>query len=694
MNALFTKVSHLIFLSAIAIAFSGCGGDGGEGGDPADSSASVSSNSSSSSVSSQSSNSSSSSSASALSYVPLFDENTALEAEIKFDRGDALVTRFADRGRDRHAKESQFQAYDHYLTFYWENRTIAVEIIDSVAKGGDSITMNVTSLWRLDDTEAENRWFYRGLNTVAEFYDNGTMERHDDYHYSKSRTWNQRENRPIAIGDKIEFEISQFLTDNLPRGRANYYGTTYLYIVGEGLVPWDVDGQDFVQGGSFHQKDSIKIPEHAWLGGATTLPFNHSNEPDNHFMQMATNLSADNGDAFVKGRHVHHSSFVDGHHDESQENGIFDTVVGLSGNRYVNERCTGCHLRNGRALPEAPGVALDKWVFKIADANGNADPSRGKVLQPQGSANEGNVAIEYWEQTDEGLRKPHYQFSSGTPAKVSARIAPQLVGLGLLEAISEEDILALADPNDEDNDGISGRVQLSLDPETGDTRVGRFGWKAGTTSIRHQVASALNTDMGVMTAIFPKPDCGSEQTCDNNRPQLPQTEFDELVKYLSLLGVRPQRDSENAEVMAGQNLFKQIGCEACHTQHFETSPYHPFAELRSQNIQPYSDLLLHDMGPGLADNLGEAEASGAEWRTTPLWSLGLSACVAGGVNNPSGQQGDEVCIPKHSYLHDGRARSIDEAILWHGGEAQASTERYKNLNSESKAQLFRFLESL
>ena len=118
------------------------------------------------------------------------------------------------------------------------------------------------------------------------------------------------------------------------------------------------------------------------------------------------------------------------------------------------------------------------------------------------------------------------------------------------------------------------------------------------------------------------------------------------------------------------------------------------AELRDQSIQPYTDLLLHDMGAGLADSLGEGLATGSEWRTAPLWGLGLSACVTGGVTNPTGQQGDEICTPDESYLHDGRARTIHEAILWHGGEGQTANTAYQALNGADKAALEAFLKSL
>jgi CxxC motif-containing protein (DUF1111 family) len=204
--------------------------------------------------------------------------------------------------------------------------------------------------------------------------------------------------------------------------------------------------------------------------------------------------------------------------------------------------------------------------------------------------------------------------------------------------------------------------------------------------------------MGVMTSLLPSPDCGAVQQekneCGNDQSELNDEHLTNLTKYIALLGVRAQRGLDEPEVQRGQALFTNIGCADCHTPTFQTSLYHPFSELRDQTIHPYTDMLLHDMGEGLADKLGEGNATGAEWRTTPLWGLGLSACVTGGVINPIGGQGNEVCIPIHSYLHDGRARTIEEAILWHGGESTNSTNKYKALSDTDKAALLSFLKSL
>jgi CxxC motif-containing protein (DUF1111 family) len=423
------------------------------------------------------------------------------------------------------------------------------------------------------------------------------------------------------------------------------------------------------------------------------LPYQYSDEPDDHFMQMATNLSSVNGQNFVLGRRVHHTNMIDGSHDESEDNGTFNEMVGLTGPRYVNASCDNCHQRNGRAPVAEPGELLDKWVFKIGAEDGGPDPKFGRVLQPHSTSGEGEggVAIDHWEEGDDGLRSPIYAFQGSTPALYSARLAPQLVGLGLLEAISEETILSLADENDKNSDGISGKAQITFDPVTGDKRLGRFGYKAGTSSLLHQISAAFNTDMGVMTSVLPEPDCGVEQEDCAGGAEINDEELLHLVKYVALLGVRARRDLDNEQALRGEELFAQLGCDSCHVSAITTSAYHPYSELRGQLIHPYTDLLLHDMGEGLADKLGEGEASGAEWRTTPLWGLGLSACVTGGVEGPFQE---EVCTPHHSYLHDGRARSIEEAILWHGGEGKTSQDAYRALSPDDQAALLKFLETL
>jgi CxxC motif-containing protein (DUF1111 family) len=251
--------------------------------------------------------------------------------------------------------------------------------------------------------------------------------------------------------------------------------------------------------------------------------------------------------------------------------------------------------------------------------------------------------------------------------------------MGLLEAVPELAIQSLADPDDLDGDGVSGRMHVVKDLKSGEPRLGRFGWKAGKATVAQQVAGALNTDIGVMTSLLPSPDCGSAQgNCGSPGSEISDPNFQNLVDYIRLLGVSARRNLKNATALQGEALFASTGCAACHTPTLTTSAYHPLAELRNQTIHAYTDLLLHDMGPGLADNLPEEGATGSEWRTAPLWNIGLTAGVSGG----------------EAYLHDGRARTLTEAILWHGGEAAAALNKFKALSSTEANALIQFLKSL
>jgi len=369
---------------------------------------------------------------------------------------------------------------------------------------------------------------------------------------------------------------------------------------------------------------------------------------------------------------------------------VYSEQVGKLGPQFYAPSCVACHVNNGRSIPPGLDATITNAVTKIGTNTGAPDPQLGSSLQPLrvGGVGEGSVSIGsytlvrglYGDGTAYELRKPNYNFVGRTPSNFSVRNTPPLVGIGLLEALPESAIMALADPTDANGDGISGRVQTVVDPETGQNRLGRFGWKAGQASIRHQVASALNADMGVTTSILPRPDCGSAQTgCGLVGAKLGAADLANMVRYVSLLGVAARRNLADPVAAQGELLFASAGCAACHTATMTTSARHPFAELRSQTIRPYTDLLLHDLGPGLADTLGEADGSGAEWRTAPLWSIGLTAGVAGG---------------QEAYLHDGRARTLSEAILWHGGEAESAKEAFRTMSSAMRAALLKFIQSL
>jgi CxxC motif-containing protein (DUF1111 family) len=621
--------------------------------------------------------------------LSLYTAATVLEPEILFETSSALVTRIADRVRARHAREDQFQRYDLYLPFYWEQRVLRMEIVDRVAKGGTGIVFNYTTLSPLNP--AEFRAFYLGRNTVAEYHFNaiapfvGSNSSTDypgetEYHYFITLTHQLPENRPLRIGDRVELELSQFL-GSVRNGQLNYYGTTVLYVVGEGIVPW-YEEREIVPGGS---RDSRRLPEDAWLGGLTTLPYQYSNEPQHRFKQMAGNIAPASGVPFLLGRRLHHTDFTTGAHSEAG-NPVFAEQINKVGPKFVAQSCVACHVNNGRSLLPAVGATIDRAVVKVAaSADGTPHPVLGEQLQPYavGGPPEAGVKLagftettgSYGDGTPYTLRKPVLEFSGVTPGFYSLRVAPQLIGLGLLEAVPESAILALADPDDANQDGISGRMHVVQDPENPlALRLGRFTYKGSMATVRHQIAYAFNRDMDVTSDIFPILD--GETT---PRPaEISAAELDLMNRYTTLLGVGARRNLQDAEAIRGQQLFTTASCVACHAPTLTTGPYHPMGELRNQTIRPYTDLLLHDMGPGLADNMSEEGAAGSEWRTAPLWNIGLTAGVSGG----------------EGYLHDGRARTLEEAILWHGGEAEQAKENFRTMSADDRAALLKFIRSL
>ena len=656
----------------------------------------------------------------------LYGANTALEPSTTFATADGvIVTRLADRGRDRHAKDSGIQDhYDHYLAHYWQYRTMRIQLEDYVPTGQSLI--KVTWITESALGAKEFRVWYSGQNTSGQFWFNpqpvGAQANPNEpgVTYHGTGEWDNNFERigaggehkytlnivtrwqlggqiqePLQLGMDMEFEASMFLLNPPAGSRLNYYGTSFVYRIGEqGIRPFEW------QPG---QQDGTPIPQRGLSGGGTTLGYNYTNEPAGRYMQMATNMAPGNAESFVLGRRVHHTSFLTGVHGERHDNPVWTEHQNKSGTHYINESCAGCHVRNGRALVADVGGSLDKWVFKVGDASGNPMSSIGSVLQPAKVGNatsEGSVTLGPWTNISQGefagLRSPNYQFTNVSPPQFSARIAPSLVGMGLLEAVDEASILSWVDESDENTDGISGRASMVVDPENGEARLGRFGYKAATFSVKHQVASAFNTDMGVMTSMIPNPDCGSQQaSCGNSGSEVADEHVNNLVKYVSLLGVGARRDYND---QTGETLFENIGCAGCHRPSMVTSNSHPLAELRGQTIYPYTDLLLHDMGEGLADNLAEGDASGAEWRTAPLWGLGLVKNVmlgdAKGNDLVSEARDYPADLNRIGYLHDGRARTIDEAVRWHGGEAQASKVAYEGLSDTQRNAVLDFLDSL
>jgi CxxC motif-containing protein (DUF1111 family) len=294
------------------------------------------------------------------------------------------------------------------------------------------------------------------------------------------------------------------------------------------------------------------------------------------------------------------------------------------------------------------------------------------------------------------LRKPTYSIDGlgygplDPNTTVSPRLTPPMIGLGLIEQIAPADILAHADPDDRDGDGISGRPNIVRDSTSGELKLGRFGWKAQTASIRQQAADAFDGDIGISTPEEPNHwgDCTAAEKACLAMPngvqkrlgpvEAPPPVMDLVTFYSQNLAVPARRDVGDPAVLAGKKLFYEMGCVSCHTPKFVTMRGTPNKAQAFQLIWPYSDFLLHDMGPDLADGQAVGEATGNDWRTPPLWGIGLTETVNG----------------NSFFLHDGRARTLTEAILWHGGEGQKARDRFAAADAADRDALIKFLESL
>ena len=371
------------------------------------------------------------------------------------------------------------------------------------------------------------------------------------------------------------------------------------------------------------------------------------------------------------------------------------------GPHYNARSCAGCHPGNGRGQPPDGSGALSGFVVQLS-VQGSDGPAPAPLLGWQlhtrsvpGLAPEGQITLR-WQthrialngEAPAELRQPHVTLTGATLPKdlrMSPRVAPPLIGMGLIEAVPEASIRALADPQDADGDGISGRVAEVPSVAFGGTRLGRFGPKAAQPSLRDMVGQAMLTDMGLSSPDFPDPagDCTAAQIACRAAPhgeeaglrdgrEVSGAARDALVNYVAHLALPPRKTVR--DVLPGKAQFHAAGCAACHQPAFVTERLKGDPARSFQLIWPYSDLLLHDMGDGLADDRPEGNASGREWRTAPLWGLG---------RNSTGR-----------YLHDGRARSPLEAILWHGGEARASRDRVIAMEPGARAELIEFLESL
>lgn len=378
-------------------------------------------------------------------------------------------------------------------------------------------------------------------------------------------------------------------------------------------------------------------------------------------------------------------------------------IAGL-GPLYNRISCVACHAGNGRGFaPEKPDEPMRAMLVRLsipgADAQGGPKPHQayGGQLNENGVPGvpgEGRAELHYTKQIVQmkdgqkvELRKPDLTFADlaygpfGGEMMISPRIAPPIFGLGLLEAVPEATILELekaAKPA-----GIQGRVNRVWDVVQQKTVLGRFGWKANMPNLRQQITGAFVGDMGITSPLFPTENCTAVQTAclkspSAGKPELSELQLDATEFYHLALSAPRQRDVNDAAVQRGSVLFRQARCAACHATELKTGEFAVFPALSHQTINPYTDLLLHDMGEGLADQRPDFLANGREWRTPPLWGIGLAQKIE----------------PRAGYLHDGRARSLLEAVLWHGGEATASVHAVKDMPTPDRQALIRFLESL
>lgn len=355
--------------------------------------------------------------------------------------------------------------------------------------------------------------------------------------------------------------------------------------------------------------------------------------------------------------------------------------------------CITCHPRDGRdrvgllIRVSRPGTGAHGGPLPVEGLGGQIQDKAVIGVQPEAQIVESfeEKTVTLADGTVVVLRRPI--ISLGSPSAplpgdllLSPRMPRPVFGLGLLEAVAEEILLQLEDPADADGDGISGRVNRVWNVQTQRTEVGRFGWKANQPTLLQQTARAYQQDIGVTTTLFPT-ESSFGQPADDGReddPELTDEILEAATFYVQTLAVPAPRDVNSPQVRRGEALFEQIKCASCHTPTLETGTLEGVPEVSHQTIHPYTDLLLHDMGPDLADGRPDFLANGREWRTPPLWGIGLTRVVNG----------------RFRLLHDGRARSILEAILWHGGEAEDARLEVEAMSAADLEALLAFLESL
>lgn len=371
------------------------------------------------------------------------------------------------------------------------------------------------------------------------------------------------------------------------------------------------------------------------------------------------------------------------------------------GTVYNNNACVNCHINDGRGKPIATGEALSSILFRISVPGNNPHggalgaPGFGEQLQDKAVFGyQPELKIDVTWHTDtfsfaDGefveLRYPEWNYFDAyipipSGAMFSARVAPPVHGLGLLEQVDESTLLSFADPADNNNDGISGKANYGWDASKKSMMIGRFGWKSEAPTLAHQIAGAYNEDMGITSYVMPVESHTNQSQYDGraDEAEVPDSIFNAVVFYVQSLAVPARRKVTDPVVKRGEEIFAEAKCATCHIPVMRTGTNVRFPEASNQVIRPYTDLLLHDMGEALSDHRPSFLAEGNEWRTPPLWGIGLTQLVNGHNN----------------FLHDGRAQSLLEAVLWHGGEAESAREYVRNLPKSDREALVIFLKNL
>lgn len=430
------------------------------------------------------------------------------------------------------------------------------------------------------------------------------------------------------------------------------------------------------------------------LAGGTTTTFDIGQNAFNH---PAANLTDAEATMFVVGNSFFTQNWVMAPSSTTGRDGL--------GPLFNAQSCSGCHLRDGRGRPSSSDEGTTGLLLRLSvpgtDIFGGPAPHPvyGTQFQPRsilGVADEGAFTVSYAplpgafaDGTPFELQRPTYAIAGNYgpigDALISPRVGQQLCGMGLLEAIPEAEVLA--NISAQNADGVSGRANYVHDAAQNTTVLGRFGWKANEPSVRQQTAGAFNGDIGITSSLFPadhctsaQHDCGAAINGDDpgNAFELAPQTFDFVAFYTATLGVPVRRNAQDPTVLKGKALFRSIGCASCHRPSYITGGSAISPALAGQRIHPYTDLLLHDMGDALGDARPDFLAEGNEWRTPPLWGIGLFQTTNGHTR----------------YLHDGRARDITEAILWHGGEGSAAQQRFLQMSAPEREALLAFLHSL